>query len=82
VNRFNVRRSMRSTSPHQHCTRTEGALDLNAALGSGRTGRGMSAIVDFGGERHICGFVHARIFGWYWMGAGDGAARCGRCRGG
>jgi hypothetical protein len=51
--RFSVRRSIRSMSPHQHCTTTAGALDLNAALGSTRTGRGRSSMVAFGGERRM-----------------------------
>jgi len=41
---------MRPTSPHQHCTTTGGAEDLNA-LGASSSDRGISAIVDFGGER-------------------------------
>jgi hypothetical protein len=50
VNRFKLRRSIRSTSPHRHCTTTGGA-EFFTPLGAGRTGRGVSAMVDFGGER-------------------------------
>ena len=52
VNRSSAGRPIRSTSPHQHCTTTAGAGDL-CSLGSGRTGRGRSSRVRFGGDRRM-----------------------------